>query len=78
MPRIAVVIETEGGAQVCGITGEEASRLARDGVYRFEFGAYTLKITVDPLSEWQEGARVGALPWPDGHGPTLDIEPTPE
>jgi hypothetical protein len=51
--------------QLCGISGEEALRLSKAGVYELEYEpGRVLHVTIDEAAEQVPPARVGALPWP--------------
>lgn len=64
--RVAVILENEQG-QLVGITSDEALRIGKDGVYEWRGAGLTLRVIVDEKAEPLKAARVGALPWPEGH-----------
>jgi hypothetical protein len=67
--RCAVIIENKAGAQVLGITSDEAMRIGKQGIAELYFGDYKLRFIVED-SPAIAPASTPALPWPH----QLDLE----
>jgi hypothetical protein len=63
--RVAVILENEKGAQVMGITSDEAIRIGKNGCYEFKFEGYRLRILVDQAAPALEPPSIPAIAWPD-------------